>query len=146
MSCSRKSSKCAARMTINISLILNGKSDRSPSFLSSSDRRCVSFRYVSILVELTRLEGTKHGSLISLQLLDVAIRVESIRQFACNQMVRTCRSLSGQLHRFVLGCASGQRARVHSRLEFVECGRGSLRCRVDLRRVQLVSLPVSSKA
>jgi len=45
------------------------------------------YRYVSILVELTRLEGTKHGSLISLQVLDVAVRVESIRQFACHQMV-----------------------------------------------------------
>lgn len=44
-------------------------------------------RYISILVELTRLEGTKHGSLISLQLLDVAVRVESIRTFACHQMV-----------------------------------------------------------
>ena len=44
--------------------------------------------YISILVELTRLEGTKHGSLISLQLLDVAVRVESIRQFACHQMVK----------------------------------------------------------
>ncbi len=40
------------------------------------------------MVELTRLEGTKHGSLISLQLLDVAVRVESIRQFACHQMVK----------------------------------------------------------
>lgn len=44
-------------------------------------------RYISILVELTRLEGTKHGNLISLQVLDVAVRVESIRQFACHQMV-----------------------------------------------------------
>ncbi|CAF3324071.1 unnamed protein product [Rotaria socialis] len=42
--------------------------------------------YISILVELTRLEGTKHGSLIALQLLDVAVRVESIREFACSQM------------------------------------------------------------
>jgi AP-3 complex subunit delta-1 len=45
-------------------------------------------RYISILVELTRLEGTKHGNLISLQMLDVAVRVESIRPFACNQMVK----------------------------------------------------------
>lgn len=45
------------------------------------------YRYISILVELTRLEGTKHGHLISLQMLDVAVRVESIRTFACNQMV-----------------------------------------------------------
>ncbi|CAF4387322.1 unnamed protein product [Rotaria socialis] len=42
--------------------------------------------YISILVELTRLEGTKHGNLIALQMLDVAVRVESIRPFACNQM------------------------------------------------------------
>lgn len=38
-------------------------------------------------MELTRLEGTKHGNLIALQMLDVAVRVESIRPFACNQMV-----------------------------------------------------------
>ncbi|CAF4371016.1 unnamed protein product, partial [Adineta steineri] len=42
--------------------------------------------YISILVELTRLEGTKHGNLIARQMLDVAVRVESIRPFACNQM------------------------------------------------------------
>ncbi|CAF3968103.1 unnamed protein product, partial [Rotaria sp. Silwood1] len=42
--------------------------------------------YFSILVELTRLEGTKHGNLISLQMLDVAVCVESIRSFAGNQM------------------------------------------------------------
>ncbi|CAF4366772.1 unnamed protein product [Rotaria sordida] len=40
-----------------------------------------------ILVELTRLESTKHGNLISLQMLDVVVRVESIRSFACNQMI-----------------------------------------------------------
>ena len=52
-----------------------------------SNQYIISFsRYISILVELTRLEGTKHGNLISLQMLDVAIRVESIRTFACNQM------------------------------------------------------------
>ena len=54
------------------------------------------YRYISILVELTRLEGTKHGNLISLQVLDVAVRVESIRQFACHQMVS---SLQGGLSR-----------------------------------------------
>ncbi|CAF1142820.1 unnamed protein product [Rotaria sordida] len=43
--------------------------------------------YISILVELTCLEGTKHGNLISLQMLDVVVRVESIFSFACNQMV-----------------------------------------------------------
>ncbi|KAK3753179.1 hypothetical protein RRG08_024453 [Elysia crispata] len=42
--------------------------------------------YVSILVELTRMEGTKHGKLIANQMLDVAIRVQAIRHFAVSQM------------------------------------------------------------
>ncbi|XP_072172956.1 AP-3 complex subunit delta-1-like [Diadema setosum] len=42
--------------------------------------------YVSILVELTRIEGTKHGNLIAAQMLDVAIRVKAIRPFAARQM------------------------------------------------------------
>ncbi|CAM4699794.1 unnamed protein product [Caretta caretta] len=43
-------------------------------------------RYISILVELTRLEGTRHGHLIAAQMLDVAIRVKAIRKFAVSQM------------------------------------------------------------
>uniref|UniRef100_A0A8C4DI90 AP-3 complex subunit delta n=1 Tax=Dicentrarchus labrax TaxID=13489 RepID=A0A8C4DI90_DICLA len=42
--------------------------------------------YISILVELTRLEGTRHGHLIASQMLDVAIRVRAIRVFAVAQM------------------------------------------------------------
>ncbi|XP_037401001.1 AP-3 complex subunit delta-1 isoform X2 [Pygocentrus nattereri] len=42
--------------------------------------------YISILVELTRLEGTRHGHLIASQMLDVAIRVKAIRAFAVAQM------------------------------------------------------------
>lgn len=42
--------------------------------------------YVSILVEITRIEGTKHGALIASQMLDVAIRVPAIRSFAVSQM------------------------------------------------------------
>ncbi|XP_064626859.1 AP-3 complex subunit delta-1-like isoform X4 [Lineus longissimus] len=42
--------------------------------------------YVSILVELTRIEGTRHGKLIANQMLDVAIRVQAIRSFAVSQM------------------------------------------------------------
>ncbi|XP_077332105.1 AP-3 complex subunit delta-1 isoform X2 [Lithobates pipiens] len=42
--------------------------------------------YISILVELTRLEGTRHGHLIAAQMLDVAIRVKAIRNFAVSQM------------------------------------------------------------
>lgn len=49
------------------------------------------FRYVSVLVELTRVDGTKHGLLIAQQMLDVAVRVQSIRHFAVSQMVgATC--------------------------------------------------------
>ncbi|XP_033636373.1 AP-3 complex subunit delta-1-like isoform X3 [Asterias rubens] len=42
--------------------------------------------YVSILVELTKIEGTKHGHLIASQMLDVAIRVKAIRSFGVQQM------------------------------------------------------------
>ncbi|XP_077981677.1 AP-3 complex subunit delta-1-like isoform X2 [Glandiceps talaboti] len=44
--------------------------------------------YVSILVELTRIEGTRHGKLIASQMLDVAIRVKAIRHFAVSQMAQ----------------------------------------------------------
>lgn len=42
--------------------------------------------YVSVLVELTRIEGTKHGKLIASQMLDVAIRVQTVRPFIVTQM------------------------------------------------------------
>ena len=42
--------------------------------------------YVTVLVELTRMEGTRHGKLLASQMLDVAIRVESIRPFIVKQM------------------------------------------------------------
>ncbi|XP_074593253.1 adaptor-related protein complex 3, delta 1 subunit-like garnet [Brevipalpus obovatus] len=43
--------------------------------------------YLTVLVELTRVEGgTDHGTLIAQQILDVAIRVESIREFVTKQM------------------------------------------------------------
>ncbi len=42
--------------------------------------------YVTVLVELTRMEGTKHGNLIASQMMDVAIRVATIRPFAVKQM------------------------------------------------------------
>ncbi|GFQ91777.1 hypothetical protein TNCT_574261, partial [Trichonephila clavata] len=42
--------------------------------------------YVGILVELTRIDGTKHGSAIASQMLDVAFRVQAIRNFAVSQM------------------------------------------------------------
>lgn len=43
--------------------------------------------YLTVLVELIQLEsGSKHGSVIAEQLLDVTIRVESVRKFAVNEM------------------------------------------------------------
>ena len=42
--------------------------------------------YISVLVDLTRMEGTSHGPLIAAQMMDVAIRVETIRPFAVEQM------------------------------------------------------------
>lgn len=43
-------------------------------------------RYVSVLVELTRMEGTQHGPLVAAQMLDVAVRVQAIRGYAVHQM------------------------------------------------------------
>ena len=42
--------------------------------------------YISVLVELCRMEGSHHGGLISSQLMDVAIRVEAVRGFTVGQM------------------------------------------------------------
>ncbi|CAG0883727.1 unnamed protein product [Cyprideis torosa] len=45
-----------------------------------------SSRYISVLVSLSRIEGTRHGKLLTSQLLDVATRVPSVRGFATAQM------------------------------------------------------------
>ncbi|XP_073973896.1 adaptor-related protein complex 3, delta 1 subunit-like garnet [Rhodnius prolixus] len=42
--------------------------------------------YVSVLVELTRMEGTQHGRQLASQMVDVAVRVPAIRRFAVAQM------------------------------------------------------------
>ncbi|KAF6201155.1 hypothetical protein GE061_005602 [Apolygus lucorum] len=42
--------------------------------------------YVSVLVELTRMEGTQHGKLVASQMVDVAVRVQAIRSFTVAQM------------------------------------------------------------
>ncbi|KAK9500755.1 hypothetical protein O3M35_001955 [Rhynocoris fuscipes] len=42
--------------------------------------------YVSVLVELTRMEGTQHGRQVASQMVDVAVRVPAIRRFAVTQM------------------------------------------------------------
>ena len=44
--------------------------------------------YVSVLVELSQLEGGggRHGAILAQQMMDVAIRVAAIRPFATQQM------------------------------------------------------------
>ena len=44
-------------------------------------------RYITVLVEMTRFEGTRHGKLIASQMLDVTIRVKDVRPFSVRQMV-----------------------------------------------------------
>lgn len=49
--------------------------------------------YLTVLVELIQLETcSKHGSIIADQLLDVTIRVESVRKFSVNEMVNLINS------------------------------------------------------
>ncbi|XP_012280988.1 AP-3 complex subunit delta-1 [Orussus abietinus] len=55
--------------------------------------------YISVLVELTKMEGTKHGQLVATQLLDVTIRVQAIRKFAveqCALLLENVHLLTGQ--------------------------------------------------
>ncbi|XP_037068745.1 AP-3 complex subunit delta-1-like [Pollicipes pollicipes] len=42
--------------------------------------------YLSVLVELTRIEGSQHGPLVAAQMMDVTVRVQAIRHFAVAQM------------------------------------------------------------
>ncbi|XP_018015411.1 AP-3 complex subunit delta-1 isoform X2 [Hyalella azteca] len=42
--------------------------------------------YISVLVELCRMESSQHGALIAAQLMDVAIRVGAVREFTVGQM------------------------------------------------------------
>uniref|UniRef100_A0A914C768 AP-3 complex subunit delta n=3 Tax=Acrobeloides nanus TaxID=290746 RepID=A0A914C768_9BILA len=42
--------------------------------------------YISVLVELTKVEGTQHGQLIAAQIQDVTVRVQSVRHFSVSQM------------------------------------------------------------
>jgi len=51
--------------------------------------------YISVLVDLSRVQGgTEHGALIANQMLDVAIRVETIRPFAAEQMANLVENCS----------------------------------------------------
>lgn len=43
-------------------------------------------RYISVLVELTKVEGSQHGMHIAAQIQDVTVRVQSVRHFSVSQM------------------------------------------------------------
>lgn len=47
--------------------------------------------YLSVLIDLTGTAGSKQGSLVREQLLDVCVRVEVVRPFACAQMLKVLR-------------------------------------------------------
>ncbi|KAM7534913.1 hypothetical protein Aperf_G00000114806 [Anoplocephala perfoliata] len=52
--------------------------------------------YVSVLMELAQLNFNRNGELLADQLLDVVVRVASVRSFAVNQMaifLRSCKSI-----------------------------------------------------
>ncbi|CAF2159774.1 unnamed protein product [Rotaria magnacalcarata] len=67
---------------------------------NASIQLCV--QKLRILIEDTDQNCTKHGNLIALKMLDVAVRVESIRPFACNQMA----ILLENAHLFIHGSKS----------------------------------------
>ena len=45
-------------------------------------------RYLDVLIQLTRVDGTRHGRLIASQMMDVTIRVKAIRSYAVQVLVR----------------------------------------------------------
>lgn len=69
-------------------------------FASSIKLYC---RYVSVLVDLSRMEGLRQGHVVAAQLMDVAIRVPAIRPFAVEQMAALLESSSGFAIRGVTG-------------------------------------------
>lgn len=44
-------------------------------------------RYITVIVKLAYIKGTKHADTLASQLLDVAVRVKSVRAFAAKAMV-----------------------------------------------------------
>lgn len=55
-------------------------------------------RYLTVLVEMIKFEGTKKGQEIAAQMLDVTIRVRDVRPFAVKQMVSISVHLRGKLY------------------------------------------------
>jgi len=51
--------------------------------------------YVSVLVDLSHMEGLRQGSIVASQLMDVAIRVPAIRPFSVEQMALLLESSGG---------------------------------------------------
>lgn len=51
--------------------------------------------YITVLVNLSYIKGSAMGSAVAEQLLDVCLRVESVRPFAVRSMVRACSFNSG---------------------------------------------------
>ncbi|CAN0277343.1 unnamed protein product, partial [Discosporangium mesarthrocarpum] len=43
--------------------------------------------YTGVLMDLSRVEGTKHGGLVAEQLIDVALRVEDVRGYTVQRML-----------------------------------------------------------
>ena len=50
-------------------------------------------RYIDVLIQLTKVEGTRHGKLIAAQMLDVPIRVKAVRSYAVQCLVSDNNSL-----------------------------------------------------
>ena len=48
--------------------------------------------YITVLVELTKLENTQHGRALANQMLDVTIRVKTLRPFAVRQVTAPLQS------------------------------------------------------
>jgi len=48
---------------------------------------CHGYRYITVLVEMTKFEGTRCGKQIASQMLDITIRVKTVRPFSVRQMV-----------------------------------------------------------
>lgn len=69
---------------------MNSKKIFPTIFLSllipSNNSILLRLRYVSVLVDVTRMEGTQRGPLIADQMMDVALRVKAIRGFCVQQM------------------------------------------------------------
>lgn len=43
--------------------------------------------YTGVLIDLSRVEGSKHGDALALQLTDVSLRVEEVREYAVHKSV-----------------------------------------------------------